>query len=158
MEQGIPECSVKEKIWRLFGFPSPNVKYLDAINEMRPSLVNLILNVNYGDNLGNAIQRLAKDRADKAKTDEEIAVVIGQMNRASIWAVIEDDDQSAKVKSQSDKEEILCAGVDEESDNESDFVEKTDAKCDPYVGNDRCIIIEERVTEVVTRTIRLKLQ
>ncbi len=155
MEQGILECSVKEKIWRLFGFPSPNVKYLDAINEMRPSLVNLILNVNYGDNLGNAIQRLAKDRADKAKTDEEIAVVIGQMNRASIWAVIEDDDQSAEVKSQSDEED---AGVDEESDNESDFVEKTDAKCDPYVGTDHCIIIEERVTEVVTRTIRLKLQ
>ena len=96
MEQGIPECSVKEKIWRLFGFPSPNVKYLDAINEMRPSLVNLILNVNYGDNIGNIVQRLAKDRADKVKTDEEIAVVIWQMNRASIWAVIEDDDRGEK--------------------------------------------------------------
>ena len=119
--------------------------------------MNLIMNVNYGDNIGNIVQRLAKNRADKVKTDEEIAVVIGQMKRASIWAVIDDDAQSAEVKSQSDEEEIPCVGVDEESDNESDFVEKTDAKCDPYVGNDHFIVIEEKVTEVVTRTIRLKL-
>ena len=63
-----------------------------------------------------------------------------------------------EVKNQRDEEEIPYVGLDEESDNESDFVEKTDSKCDPYVGNDHCIIIEERVTEVVTRTIRLKLQ
>ena len=60
-----------------------NVSFLEAINQLRPPLVHLLLDGNYGDQLANSMRRLANNRAKKANTDGEIAVIIEQMNKAS---------------------------------------------------------------------------
>ena len=61
-----------------------DVSYLDSINQMRPTLVSLLLDKNYGDQIANTMRRLAINRASKTNTDEEIAVIIEQMNKASL--------------------------------------------------------------------------
>ena len=61
-----------------------DVSYLEAINQMRPPLVSLLLDKNYGDQIANTMRRLAINRASKSNTDEEIAVIIEQMNKASL--------------------------------------------------------------------------
>ena len=60
-----------------------NVSFLEAVNQLRPPLVHLLLDGNYGDQLANSMRRLANNRANKANTDEEIAVIIEQMNKVS---------------------------------------------------------------------------
>ena len=152
------ECS-DEVVWRKCGFPPANVSYLDEINKLGPSLLNFILYKNYGNHIGNAMRRLAWDRATKTKTDVQIKLIIGRINRASM------ENPCAGV----DKTQICeafhifaglddpSAGVDdtvsEESDDEYGFDEKVDAECDPCDGNYRCVIVEEKVTEVVTRSL-----
>ena len=61
-----------------------DVSYLDSINQMRPTLVSLLLDKNYGDQIANTMRRLAINRASKTNTDEEIAVIIEQVNKASL--------------------------------------------------------------------------
>ena len=93
-------------------FPSPpcdiviDVSFLEAINQMNPPLVLLLLDRNYGDQIANTMRRLASNRTTKANTDEEIAEIIGQINRASLEGIgcAKADVQGGEVKTQ-------CAGV-----------------------------------------------
>ena len=93
-------------------FPPPpcdvvvDVSFLEAINQMSPTLVCLLLDKNYGDQIANTMRRLASNRASKANTNEEIAEIIRQINRASLEGVgcAIANVQSAEVKTP-------CAGV-----------------------------------------------